>query len=209
MASVRVLDRDLDPESLELYLQSEVLAIDTEAMGLLPRRDRLCLVQICDSADQTCLVRLPPGTTSAPNLKLLLEAEYIVKIFHYARFDLAMLRTHLGIETRNVFCSKIASKLARTYTDRHGLKELVRELEQVELDKTVQSSDWGNVHELAPEQLSYAANDVRYLISIRTKLIAMLEREGRYQLALDCFKHLSTLVTLDLLGYGDVFAHSA
>jgi ribonuclease D len=205
--SLQVFDRDLDAESLAVYLQSEVLAIDTEAMGLIPRRDRLCLIQICNDQDQTSLIRIPPGVSSAPHLKTLMEAENITKIFHFARFDVGMLRAHLGIETKPIFCTKIASKLARTYTDKHGLKELVRELEKVELDKTVQSSDWGNVHELDADQLSYAANDVRYLISIREKLIKMLKREDRYELAIACFDHISTLVSLDLLGYADIFAH--
>lgn len=207
MESLQVFDRDLDAERLQLYLDSEVLAIDTEAMGLIPRRDRLCLIQICNSQDQTSLIRIPPGVNSAPNLKKLMEAEKITKIFHFARFDVAMMRAHLGIETNPIFCTKIASKLARTYTDRHGLKELVKELEKVELDKTVQSSDWGNVHELEPEQLNYAANDVRYLISIRKKLIKMLDRENRHELAKACFAHIPTVVSLDLLGYADIFAH--
>jgi ribonuclease D len=205
--SLQVFDRDLDALSLEVYLQSEALAIDTEAMGLIPRRDRLCLVQVCNEKDQTSLIRIPPGINCCPRLKILMEAEGITKIFHFARFDVGMLRAHLGIETKPIFCTKIASKLARTYTDKHGLKELVRELTKVELDKTEQSSDWGNVHELDPNQLSYAANDVRYLILMREKLIKMLEREGRHELANACFRHLSTLVSLDLLGYADVFAH--
>jgi ribonuclease D len=205
--SLQIFDGDLDKESLAIYLQADVLAIDTEAMGLIPRRDRLCLIQLCNSQGYTSLVRIPPNTTSAPHLKILMEAEKITKIFHFARFDVAMIRAHLGIETNPIFCTKIASKLARTYTDRHGLKELVKELEKVELDKTVQSSDWGNIHELAPDQLDYAANDVRYLIPMREKLIKMLDREGRHELAKACFDHIPTVVSLDLLGYDDIFAH--
>jgi ribonuclease D len=207
LESLQVFDGDLNKESLAIYLQAEALAIDTEAMGLIPRRDRLCLIQLCDSQGYTSLVRIPPNTNSAPHLKILMEAETITKIFHFARFDVAMMRAHLGIETNPIFCTKIASKLARTYTDRHGLKELVKELEKVELDKTVQSSDWGNIHELAPDQLNYAANDVRYLIPMREKLIKMLDREGRHELAKACFDHIPTVVSLDLLGYADIFAH--
>jgi ribonuclease D len=153
------------------------------------------------------VIRIDKGQTDAPNLKQLLEAPNIVKVFHFARFDLATLRQHLGIQVTPVFCTKIASKLARTYTNRHGLKDLILELEQVELDKTAQSSDWGNAANLSEEQLRYAANDVRYLLSAKQKLIDMLKREERWELAQQCFQALPVMVALDLLLYKDIFEH--
>lgn len=192
---------------LHTYLQSPLLAVDTETMGLIPRRDRLCLVQMCDEAGQISMVKLDRGVKSAPNLQKLMEAEGVTKLFHYARFDIGTLKYHLGIQTRPFFCTKIASKLARTYSPKHGLKELVRELEKVELDKTEQSSDWGNPYELSEQQLAYASNDVRFLISIYHKLVEMLKREERYELAVACCNFLPTLVEMDLLGYEDVFSH--
>ncbi|WP_287130019.1 ribonuclease H-like domain-containing protein [Candidatus Cyanaurora vandensis] len=203
----QVFDNDLSLVALQTYQDCGVLAVDTETMGLVPRRDRLCLVQVGDEQGRVSLIRLAQGMTAAPHLQTLLEAADLVKIFHYARFDVGMLRYHLGIETRAVFCTKIASKLARTYSPRHGLKEVVQELVGVELDKTAQSSDWGAVGELSESQLRYAGNDVRYLIPAYLKLKQMLHREGRLALAERCFNHLSTLVELDLLGYDDVFSH--
>lgn len=207
MADFKIFDNDIDFDTLQEYLGADAIAIDTETMGLIPRRDRLCLIQICDGKDNVSLVRIAQGIKEAPNLKYLMEAPDVTKVFHFARFDVAMLEAHLGIATHPIFCTKIASKLARTYTDKHGLKELVKELEKVELDKTSQSSDWGSVHTLSEEQLKYAANDVRYLLSVYRKLIDMLIRENRYDLAKACFAHIPTLVYLDLLGYADVFAH--
>ena len=136
-----------------------------------------------------------------------MEAENIVKIFHFARFDVGQLRNTFGIETQPIFCTKVASKLARTYTSSHGLKNLVQELEGIELDKTSQSSDWGNAANLSDAQLSYAANDVRYLISLQEKLINMLKREERWDLAQQCFECIPVLVSLDLLYYKDVLEH--
>lgn len=175
--------------------------------GLLPQRDRLCLVQLCDAQDRVTVIRIAKGQTEANNLKQLLEAADIVKVFHFARFDLATLKYHLGIQVKPVFCTKIASKLARTYTNRHGLKDVVQELEQVELDKSAQSSDWGNAANLSPEQLRYAANDVRYLLSVRQKLTLMLKREERWDLAQASFEFLPTIVSLDLLQFKDLFEH--
>ncbi len=203
----QVCDRDLDEATLSNYLQGEALAVDTETMGLLPHRDRLCLVQLCNEQGKVSVVRIAKGQTTAPNLKQLLEATNIVKIFHFARFDIATLRHYLNIHVQPVFCTKIASKLVRTYTPRHGLKELVMELEQVELDKSSQSSDWGNADNLSEAQLSYAANDVRYLVSLRQKLITRLQREERLELAQKCFECLPTIVTLDLLQFKDLFEH--
>lgn len=207
MEDFQVCDRDLSDAALSEYLQSEAIAVDTETMGLLPLRDRLCLVQLCNHQGKVTAIRIAIGQTDAPNLKKLLEAVNIVKIFHFARFDLATLRYHLGIQVNPVFCTKIASKLARTYTNRHGLKDVVQELEQVELDKSAQSSDWGNTANLSASQLSYAANDVRYLIGIRQKLIEMLTREERWQVAQECFQCLTTIVSLDLLQFKDIFEH--
>ncbi len=203
----QVCDRDFDEATLSQYLKCEAIAVDTETMGLLPLRDRLCLVQIADDKGKVTVVRIAKGQTEAPNMKKLLEADNVVKIFHFARFDLATLRHYLGIMVNPVFCTKIASKLVRTYTPRHGLKELVLQLEEVELDKSAQSSDWGNAENLSDAQLSYAANDVRYLVSIRRKLIEMLEREERLELAEDCFKCLPTIVQLDLFQFNGLFEH--
>ncbi|NJR65113.1 MAG: ribonuclease D [Leptolyngbyaceae cyanobacterium CRU_2_3] len=202
----QVCDRDLPAAVLQEYLQAEAIAVDTETMGLLPHRDRLCLVQLCNPAGQVTVLRIAQGQTATPFLKQLLEAN-IPKVFHFARFDLATLQHHLDIRVQPVFCTKIASKLARTYSPKHGLKDLIQELEQVELDKSSQSSDWGNAAHLSDEQLHYAANDVRYLLNARLKLISMLKREGRWELAQQCFACLPTLVSLDLLQYQSIFEH--
>lgn len=202
-----ICDRDLTPELLTRYKQASAIACDTETMGLLPQRDRLCLVQLADADGYVSVVRIELGQKEAPLLKELFEDSNILKLFHFARFDLATLKHNLGITVAPVFCSKIASKLSRTYSPRHGLKELVRELEGIELDKTAQSSDWGNAMHLSEEQLRYAANDVRYLHSIHQTLTAMLKREGRWELAQDCFNCLPTFVALDLLQYTGVFEH--
>lgn len=203
----QVCDRDLDDTALNRYLNAESLAVDTETMGLLPQRDRLCLVQLCDESGFLSVVRIEKGQTKAPNLQRLLEAATPLKIFHFARFDITTLKHHLGILTRPIFCTKIASKLARTYTSSHGLKSLVAELEGVELDKRAQSSDWGNAANLSDAQLNYAANDVRYLISVKDKLKQMLQREERWELAQQCFACLPVFTELDLLQYQNIFEH--
>jgi ribonuclease D len=207
LADFQACDRDLDETILAAYLKADAIAVDTETMGLIPQRDRLCLVQLCNPDGNVTVIRIAKGQTAAPNLKKLLEAENITKVFHFARFDLATLRRYLDIFVQPVFCTKIASKLARTYTNRHGLKELIKELSQVELDKSAQSSDWGNATNLSDEQLSYAANDVRYLLDARQKLIVMLQREERWQLAVESFKCLPTIVSLDLNQFNDLFEH--
>lgn len=207
LSDFQVCDGDITQPVLEGYLESSSLAVDTETMGLLPHRDRLCVVQLCNPLGQVTVLRLQKGEFSAPRLKILLEAEPVEKVFHYARFDLGMLLYHLGIRVGPVFCTKIASKLARTYTHKHGLKEVVNELCGVELNKTAQSSDWGSVQELSAEQLDYAANDVRYLLLAQERLRSMLVREERWDLAQRCFQHLPTLVDLDLLGYSNIFEH--
>jgi ribonuclease D len=205
--SFLVCDRDLPDASLAEYLQSDAIAVDTETMGLLPQRDRLCLVQLCNAQDSVTVVRIERGQTEAPNLKQLLEAPTVQKIFHFARFDVCTLRYHLDIFVNPLFCTKIASKLARTYSPKHGLKDLVQEVSGVELDKSAQSSDWGNAANLSEQQLRYAANDVRYLINARDQLKMMLEREERWQLAQDCFQCIPTIVSLDLLQYQNIFEH--
>lgn len=203
----QICDRDLTVDQLNTYLNAQAIAVDTETMGLLPHRDRLCLVQLSNPESQVTVVRIERGQVDAPNLKQLLEAPTIPKIFHFARFDVATLRHHLDIYVQPIFCTKIASKLARTYSPKHGLKDLVQELTGVELDKSAQSSDWGNAVNLSEEQLRYAANDVRYLHIAREKLIAMLQREERWELAQDCFRCLPAIVSLDLLQYQNVFDH--
>lgn len=207
MTDFLVCDRDLPESTLSVYLKAEAIAVDTETMGLLPWRDRLCLVQLCDHTGRVTAIRIAKGQKEAPNLKKLMEANNILKVFHFARFDMAMLQHHLDIKVNPVFCTKIASKLARTYTGKHGLKDLVQELEKVELDKSSQSSDWGNIASLSEEQLSYAANDVRYLLSTQQKLVGMLQREERWHLAQECFNCLPVLINLDLLQYDKVFEH--
>jgi ribonuclease D len=153
------------------------------------------------------VVRIQQGQTAAPNLKQLMESPSSTKIFHFARFDITTLRHPLGIHVQPFFCTKIASKLARTYAPRHGLKDLIQEVVGVELDKSSQSSDWGNAANLSEKQLRYAANDVRYLIEARAKLMVMLEREGRLALAEECFRCLPTFAQLDLLQYQNLFEH--
>ena len=183
------------------------VAIDTETLGLRPQRDRLCLVQLSGGDGQAHLVQVAPPY-DAPRLKALLVDPKVLKIFHFARFDVAMLAKYLGVETAPVYCTKIASKLARTYTDRHGLKDLTGELLQVDLSKQQQSSDWG-AEKLSDQQLAYAASDVLYLHALKDKLDTMLRREGRHAMAESAFRFLSTRAALDLAGFDDVdiFAH--
>jgi ribonuclease D len=202
-----IYDGDLSSDRLETYLGSSAIAVDTETMGLLPQRDRLCLVQISDENDRVSVVRILKGQTDAPNLKKLMEATQVTKIFHFARFDITTLKYHLDIAVNPIFCTKIASKLARTYAPRHGLKDLIKEVVGIELDKTAQSSDWGNAANLSDEQLRYAANDVRYLIQARKILITMLEREERLDLAEQCFGCLPTFGELDIAQYQNLFEH--
>lgn len=186
----------------------DAIAIDSEAMGLNPHRDRLCVVQL-SGGDGVChLVQFDPGANNAPNLKRLLEDDSIVKIFHYARFDVLLLKNALGIHVGPIYCTKIASKLARTYTDRHGYKNVCLELAGVQISKEQQSSDWGN-ETLSEDQLVYAATDVLYLHEVREKLDMMLAREGRTEMAQACFDFLHTRTDLDMAGWldQDIFAH--
>jgi ribonuclease D len=184
------------------------VAIDTETMGLDPHRDRLCLAQL-SAGDGVChLVQFAPGSHDAPNLKALLADPEVLKIFHFARFDIAVLNRYLGAMPRPLYCTKIASRLVRTFTDRHGLKDLCRDLLGLELSKQQQSSDWG-APELTDEQLRYAASDVLHLHALKAKLDQMLAREGRQALAQACFEFLPTRALLDLGGWSqeDIFAH--
>ena len=185
------------------------VAIDTEAMGLDPARDRLCLIQIFDGETDCHMVQFENSNTDSPNLIKLLNDEKIEKIFHYARFDMAALKHALKIDVKNVYCTKIASKIARTYTNNHGLKDLCKELLGVEISKKQQSSDWGNSN-LSKEQIAYAANDVIYLHQIKDKLDEMLIREDRQLLVDACLSFLPTRVDLDLRGWeNDIFSHSS
>jgi ribonuclease D len=185
------------------------VAIDTETMGLRPGRDRLCLVQLSSGDGSAHLVQIPQGPVNAPNLSALLADPAVLKLFHFARFDLAALFARLGVMPQPVYCTKIVSRLVRTYTDRHGLKELCRELLNVDLSKQQQSSDWG-ADDLSDAQRAYAASDVLYLHEIKARLDVMLEREGRTAMAQACFDFLPMRARLDLAGWveEDIFAHA-
>jgi ribonuclease D len=184
------------------------VAVDTETMGLNPFRDRLCLVQLSAGNGSAHVVRFTAGQYQAPRLKTLLADPAVLKIFHFARFDLAMIKRFLGVMPQPVYCTRTASRLARTFTDRHGLKDLCKELLSIELSKEQQSSDWG-ASELTPAQLKYAASDVLHLHALRAKLDEMLVREGRCELAEACLRFLPTRAELDLAGWAeqDIFAH--
>jgi ribonuclease D len=186
------------------------VAVDTEAMGLNNKRDKLCLVQLSGGDGDAHLVQLERTTYNAPNLKNLLSDPGVEKIFHFARFDVAIMRHYLGVWTTPIYCTKIASRLVRTYTDSHGLKDLCQELISTKISKQQQSSDWGAV-QLSKEQIQYAASDVLHLHEIKSILDTMLEREGRAGLARKCFDFMSTRAELDLLGWvdEDIFSHSA
>ncbi|TVP94887.1 MAG: ribonuclease D [Roseinatronobacter sp.] len=193
------------PDGLDL---GPVVAIDCESMGLNPHRDRLCVVQLSSGDGNAHLVQVARDIKSAPNLTRLLTDPQVLKLFHFGRFDIALLRHSYGVTTAPVYCTKIASKLIRTYTDRHGLKYLLSELLDVDISKQQQSSDWG-AQKLTQAQQSYAASDVLYLHRLRTVLDAMLAREGRTDLAQRCFDFLPTRAELDLMGWPetDIFAH--
>lgn len=186
-----------------------IVAIDSETMGLLPRRDRLCLVQLSSGDGNAHLVQIADDGSDAPNLSAMLTNPDQLKLFHFGRFDIAVLLHRFGVLTAPVYCTKIASRLVRTYTDRHGLKELTRELLDVDISKQQQSSDWG-AEALSSAQLDYAASDVLYLHRIREALAARLAREGRTELAQACFDFLPRRAELDLAGWDevDIFAHS-
>jgi ribonuclease D len=191
------------------YAPGAAIAVDTETLGLNPHRDRLCVVQISRGDGDAEVVQILKDGPRPENLIRLLGDEAVLKIFHFARFDLAALALALGVMPRPVYCTKIASRLARTYTDKHGLKDLARELLGIDLSKQQQSSDWG-AEALSPAQVDYAASDVLHLHALKDRLDRMLEREGRMRLARDCFAFLPTRAELDLLGWPeiDIFAHS-
>lgn len=192
------------------FKPASFLAIDTETMGLKPHRDRLCVVQLSNGDGDAHLVKFAPGQYDAPNLKKVLSDPSVTKMFHFGRFDIAVLEQFLGVRCAPVYCTKIASKLCRTFTDRHGLKELCRELIGVEISKQQQSSDWG-AEELNEDQKEYAASDVLYLHQLRDVLNSRLKREGRMELANECFKFLPARSALDLAGWDDhdIFSHSS
>ncbi len=192
----------------DLARYGDSVAIDTETLGLNLRRDRLCVVQLSPGDGSADVVQIAAGQTSAPNIEKLLTDPKVTKIFHFGRFDIAMLANAFNVETAPVYCTKIASKLARTYTDRHGLKDLVRELLSVDLSKQQQSSDWG-APTLSPAQLEYAASDVLHLHALRERLDVMLKREGRAGIAAACFAFLPQRARLDLMGWSeqDIFSH--
>ena len=194
------------PDDLEL---GDIIAVDSETMGLITQRDRLCVVQLSAGDGDAHLVQLDPDSYEAPNLKEVLADDSVLKIFHYARFDIAAFMNWLDVVTAPVYCTKIASRLTRTYTDRHGLKDLTRELLGVEVSKQQQSSDWG-AQELSPAQIDYAASDVLYLHALKEKLDQMLMRENRTEMAQACFDFLPVRARLDLSGWSedDIFAHS-
>ena len=193
----------------DLSRYSGPVAIDTETMGLEPHRDRLCVVQLSPGDGTADVIQIPPGSVDAPNLTRLLGDPAIPKLFHFARFDLAVLYRTLGVMPTPVYCTKIASRLTRTYTDKHGLKDLVRELLGIELSKQQQLSDWGSP-ELSEAQVAYAASDVLHLHALKAKLDVLLAREGREALAQACFRFLPDRARLDLAGWAaeDIFAHT-
>ena len=201
---VKIHKNDL-PNNLNL---GKIIAIDTETMGLDYKRDPLCLVQISSGNEEVHLIQINRKTFKADNLKKILENNDIVKIFQFARFDLAVLNYYLKADINNIYCTKIASKIGRTYTDKHGLKDLCKELLDIELSKQMQSSDWG-AENLTEQQINYAASDVLYLHKIKDELDKILIRENRMELANHCFKFLKHRVTLDLAGWNnqDIFAH--
>jgi ribonuclease D len=209
-----IVQADLSEELLEAFLSGPDVAVDTETMGLQTLRDRLCLVQLCDRDMRAAIVQIPrerlapdhPLAERAPRLKRLLEDPDVLKVFHFARFDVAALRYWLGIEVAPLYCTRTASKLARTYTNRHGLKDNLLELLDVELDKAARHTDWSSP-ELTPEQVHYAISDVTLLLPLMDRLQAMLEREGRAALARECSAVIPTIARLDVLGFVDLFEH--
>ena len=209
-----LISGDLTEAQLRAYLAEPAVAVDTETMGLQLLRDRLCLVQLCDRKGRGVLVQITrehldparPPAERAPRLKRLLEEPSVLKVFHFARFDIAALRRYLGIEVAPLYCTRTASKLVRTYTDRHGLKDISLELLDVELDKAARHTDWSSPH-LTPEQVRYAISDVTLLLPLMDRLDAMLAREERTELARDCFAVIPVMARLDLLSYVELFEH--
>jgi ribonuclease D len=209
-----ILAGDLTEELLQAFLAGPDLAVDTETMGLHTRRDRLCLVQLCDRRMRAALVQIPPEeldparppASRAPRLKRLMEDARVLKVFHFARFDVAALAHWLGIAVAPLYCTRTASKLARTYTDRHGLKDNLLELLDVELDKVTRHTDWSSPR-LSPEQVRYATSDVTMLLPLMDHLEQMLRRHGRAELARECFAAIPTMAKLDVAGFEGLFEH--
>ena len=209
-----IVQRDLTEAQLEAYLASPYLSVDTETLGLQQTRDRLCLVQLCDNSGRGTIVQIPrdqviastPRETRAPRLRRVLEEPKVLKILHFARFDVAVLHHYLGINLWPLYCTRTASKLVRTYTDRHGLKDVALELLDVEMDKVTRHTDWASPT-LSPAQVQYAISDVTMLVPIMQKLDVMVEREGRKELALECFRVIPVMAQLDLRGYDLLFEH--
>ena len=209
-----IVQRDLTEEQLQAYLASPELAVDTETLGLHHLRDRLCCIQLCDRAGRATLVQTPRDQVlgplapeaRAPRLKRLLEEPKVLKVLHFARFDVAAVRHYLGIRMAPLYCTRTVSKLVRTYTERHGLKDVALELLDIELDKVTRHTDWSSPH-LTPEQVRYAISDVTFLLRLKDRLDDMLDREGRRELAEECFKVIPTMAVLDLLGYEALFEH--
>jgi ribonuclease D len=209
-----IVERDLTEEQLQAYLASPQVSVDTETLGLHQLRDRLCLVQICDRAGRGTLVQIPrdqvlsstPLESRAPRLKRLLEEPRVLKVLHFARFDVAVLRHYLGIRLWPLYCTRTVSKLVRTYTDRHGLKDVALELLDVEMDKVTRHTDW-SASPLTLEQVRYAISDVTMLIPIMERMDQMLERRGYQALARECFEVIPVMAELDLLGYELLFEH--
>ena len=205
---------DLTEEQLKAYLATDAVAVDTETLGLQHMRDRLCVVQLCDRAGRATLVQitrdlLDPSRapeSRSPRLKRLMEDPRVLKVFHFARFDLAALRHNLGIVVDPIYCTRTSSKLIRTYTERHGLKDIALELMDVEMDKATRHTDWSSP-DLSPEQVRYAISDVTLLMPLMDRLDDMLEREGRKELSRQCFKVIPVMALLDLLGYDQLFEH--
>ncbi len=206
-APIRYHEGDISEADAARYIGA--IAVDTETLGLVPRRDRLCVVQLSPGDGTADIIRIAAGQTEAPNLVAMLADPSRQKIFHYGRFDIAVLFHSFGVTTESVFCTKIASRLARTYTDRHGLKDNLKEMLEVDISKAQQSSDWA-AERLSPAQLEYAASDVLYLHALRDKLTQRLVRDGRIEHATACFAFLPTRAKFDLLGWEDtdIFAHS-
>ncbi|MBB3948565.1 ribonuclease D [Rhizobium skierniewicense] len=206
-AKIRYHEGDISFDDAARY--TGAIAIDTETLGLVPRRDRLCVVQLSPGDGTADVIRIASGQTEAPNLTAMLADPSRQKIFHYGRFDIAVLFHTFGVTSSPVFCTKIASRLCRTYTDRHGLKDNLKEMLEVDISKAQQSSDWA-AEKLSPAQLEYAASDVLYLHALREKLTGRLLRDGRYEHAEACFAFLPMRAKLDLLGWDDtdIFAHS-
>jgi ribonuclease D len=207
MAEIRTHKGDLSDEAMAHYTGD--IAIDTETLGLVPRRDRLCVVQLSPGDGSADVIQIASGQSRAPNLVALMKDRKKRKLFHYGRFDIAVLYNAFGVTATPVFCTKIASRLTRTYTDRHGLKDVTRELLEIDLSKQQQSSDWA-AETLTPAQLDYAASDVLHLHALTEKLTERLKRDGREAHAKACFEFLPTRAKLDLMGWEetDIFAHS-